>query len=736
MPYATRTRAPGPPRPRRPVLPRPRAAAVVPHGTGQTVAQQLAGAAVTAQVFISFDPPFTPWPAWLDVSGFVDHTQPITITTGRADGLADPNAATCSLTVDNSDGRWTATNPSGAWNGLVRKGMWLRVDLLPLSGTVSRRFTGYVTALPTTIAGKGAESQISASDVMVLLTQAPKLRTMLVEEWMSDPSGAPYIVGYWPLDEPSGATYALDVSGQAPPGNQALAVRSFNVPTGSGITWSSTPAPGFDGRSTVAFAPSGTPYAGVYGGTSNALPYGTYLRGTAVLGAVGQVTCWVKTTTPYQAIWSWSDPTTNYSFGLAITPSGYAQIYQQGLAGSSSYGNVADPVSAYPITDGAWHQISVRLQVAPPGGYSYVSVAVDGVQTFYAFNSTSGGYFPPATLSRLTFGAAEAWNGTAATTALTMFTGALSDVVVHIFANGTQNPAWPAAYAAGATGHAGESTALRVARLVAYAGLPVPEQPLTLPGSYITVLQPTTGTSPVLNAGPTAHPAGTQAITGKNVLDAAREVARTENMPLFVDPYGRITLQPSTLRNNPTAAVTITAADLDPSTSIADDFQYTVNQTVVTPSGQGSITVNTGGTASQKLFGVYSTPVASVSLNAAEAASLGAAIIGAGQNPPPRVAPLAIEAATAAAMPTYGAAWYDAVLALTVSGVVQVTGWPGQSPYGTGGTSTHVIEGATETVTAGQHLIAWNTSQPQGPTYQCDTPGLNTVDTPGITLAY
>ncbi|MDH6111913.1 hypothetical protein P3T36_006904 [Kitasatospora sp. MAP12-15] len=740
MPYATSTRTQPVPRPPRRRNPWIRHAQAAPAGTGQSLAQQLNGAASTPRVYISFDPPYTPNPAWLDVTSYVDQDQPITINPGRPDGLADPGAATCTLTVDNTDGRWTAGNPSSAWCGLIRKGAWLRVDLLPLSGTASRRFTGYITALPTTITGAGAQSQISASDVFVLLTQAPKYATMLVEEWMSDTVGAPYIAGYWPLGEPAGATYASDVSGQAPAGGQSLTVRSIGVAGGTGLTWSSAPAPGFDGRQTAMFAPSGNPYPG-FSGNTNALPNGSYLQGTIRLQAVAQFTCWIKTTTPYQPIWSWADPTTNYVIGLGLDSNGCAQLYQAPLTSTNSaIGNLIQSASKLPLTDGAWHQISVRLQTvaATGGGASYLSAAIDGAQTYFAFGSAtpSAGFCPSPALSRITVGGAEGWNAITFTSGVSLFTGAISDVVAHLIPAAAINPSWYSAYLAGATGHAGENTGQRVARLVSYAGLPVPEQPTYLPGTYLTVPQPTTGTSPVLHISPTAHPCGPQAITGKNVLDALRTVAHTEGMPLFVDAYGRITLQASTQRANPVPALTIAAVDLDPTTAFADDFQYLVNQVQVTPSGAGAITVTTGGAASRALFGEYATQLDTVNLNGLEAASLGAALIAAGANPPPRPAPLAVEAATLAQLPGYGPAWYDAVLALTLSGVLQVTGWQEQSPYGAGGTSSHTVEGWTETITAGQHLIAWSTSPAQGPTYQCDSPTLGLCDTPGITLAY
>lgn len=740
MPYATRTLTQPVPRPpRRPRTPH-RAACVVPAGTGMTVAQQLGGWAYALRVYVAFDGPYAADPAWLEVTEFVDQNQNVTITPGRADGLSDANATTCTLTVDNSDGRWTASNPSGAWYGQIRKGCHLRVDILPLSGVVSRRFTGYITSLPTTIAGHYAQAQISASDVFVLLTRAPKLHAMVAAEWLSDPVGAPYIAGYWPLHEPTKATYASDISGQAPSGAQALVVRSTGVSPGIGITWSNTPAPGPDQQSTVTFAPSGTPIVAV-GGASNtgALPSGSYLQGAISLAASAQVTCWIKTTVAQQPIWSWSDPANNYAMGLDLTANGYLQLWQAPLSGTNlSYsGNfVSGPLSKVPLTDGVWHQISVKIQT--PAVTSFIAVTVDGATVWntYGASTPAAGWCAGPNMSRFLIGAAEGWNGDAATSGLALYTGSISDLVVHLMPTAAVNPNWYSPYVAAANGHTGELTGQRVARLVAYAGLPAPLAAFDLPGSGNVVYQPTTGTSTALAVGTTAHPCGPQALSGQNPLDALRTVARTEHMPLFVDAYGRITVQASTLRQNPSVAVTITAADLDPSTAWANDFQYVVNEASITPSGAGTVTVTTNGHASQALFGEYGTQISTVSLNALEAASLGAAVIGANSDPPPRAAPLAVEAATLAQQAGYGPAWYDAVLALTISSIVQVTGWQQQTPYGSGGTSTHVIEGWTETISAGTHLIAWVTSPPQGPSYQCDSPTLGVIDTPGITLAY
>ena len=744
MPFATRTMTR--PLPRRPHARAPRRSLVVtPKGTGSTLAAQLNGWAFQPRIYLSFDGPTSANPAWLDVTGWVDATQGISINPGRADGLSDVNATTTTLTVDNSDGRWVAGNPSGAWCGLIRKGAWLRVDMLPLSGIVSRRFTGYITTLPLAISGLYGSSQITASDQYVPLTQAPKLKTAIIEEWLSDPVGSQYITGYWPLHEPAGAQFASDVSGQAPAGAQALQIRSHGVSAGGGLTWSGTPAPGFDQVSTVAFAPSGTLLAANGGGTTGSYPNGSYLQGTVTLTAVTQITCWIQTTSLNQPIWSWSDPTANYAFGLQLDSAGYAALWQGPLTSSATTRTGAFIMSGqshYPLHDGVWHQISIRVQTIAATGYMgqpYYSVTVDGAEVNYEFTATTPvlGFCPPANLSRFLIGTAEGWTGDAQTTGYAMFIGSISDLVVHQFPIASENPNYYSPYIASSTGHAGESTGLRISRLAAYAGLPAPTASFTLPGTTLPAYMPSLGTSTAVNVGATAHPVGVQAVNGANPLDALRAVARTENMPLYVDAYGRITLQPSTLRQNPTPAITITSeADLDPSTDWADDFQYLINEAQITPSGQGQITVDNGGAASQALYGTYATPLDTVSLNSAEAVSLGAAVIGSSASPGPRPAPLACEVATLAVQSRYGAAWYDAVLAMTISSVIQVQGWTAQSPYGAGGTSTHVIEGWTETIGEGQHLFAWTTSAPQGPTIQLDSPTLGLLDDPNLTLAY
>lgn len=888
-----------------------RARALVVQGAAPPTLAQLFGTwNFTVRVYIAFDGPLTPYPTWIEITPWVETDRStITIRRGRADGLADVNAGTCTITVDNSDGRFTASNPGGAWYGRIKKGAWLRVDLLPLSGIVSTRFVGFITSLPVKWNGQYSTSQISASDRFVLLTQARALTTFMADRMIADPNGAPYLLGYWALHEAqvgaNGTQYVLDSSGRTPAGQQQLSVRSIGVPSGTGIQFSATPAPGFDGVSAVKFSPAGNNVGG-----TGALSVGSYLVGNlGSLGTSWEATIWINTTVVNQPVWATVDPMSNYAFGVQLDSNGLLLLWQSALTHGNAnvFQMTMGPLSDYSLADGQWHQIAVLVQTtnAPNGpGKPYAFVQIDGgdsVGQFIGNLNVGAGFCPPVTLSQFQLGAVYGWPSQPAVSAPSFFSGSLSDLSIHLV-TGQTVPDTNSPYIDATTDTVGTDCGLQVIHLALRCrNLPVPTNAtFTLRNTGAVVVYDNYGTTPFLNIpAPTAHPVGAQATAGKNVLDAMRECAHTENMPLFIDRQGRLTLQPSTIRQNPSPAWIIDAADLDSSTGFADDFQYTINETVVTPSGGSGLTVDINGLASQAKYGVYSTSISTVSLNIVEATSLGAAVNFAGADPPPRPA-IVCEVATLAGQPTppnllanadstflaglgdwanpgapivapvagvadptmpcagvvpplaqslrvtypanpnsglsiqsgyqlavptingqqytasawvylppgavvnagikfgsnpavttavqgawtrifttitatgssttltigtgsqptvtgtagwfgavqvqpggaatpyetpigYGAAWYDAVLAADISTPFEVVNWPAQAPSSA---ASYYVEGYTETIGAGQHTFAWNTSPAQGPTYQCDSPTLGLIDTPGLTLAY
>src|SRR3546814_18184066 len=66
---------------------------------------------------------------WTDITSYVRVNPGVVVNFGiRAEsGIAD--AAEITLTVSNRDGRFTPKNPEGAWFGLIKRGIPLRVSV-------------------------------------------------------------------------------------------------------------------------------------------------------------------------------------------------------------------------------------------------------------------------------------------------------------------------------------------------------------------------------------------------------------------------------------------------------------------------------------------------------------------------------------------------------------------------------------------------------------------------------
>ncbi len=68
--------------------------------------------------------------AWADISAYVYQRDGVDISRGRQDEGADVNPTTCTLTLDNRDGRFSPRNPTGAYYGLIGRNSLLRVSVL------------------------------------------------------------------------------------------------------------------------------------------------------------------------------------------------------------------------------------------------------------------------------------------------------------------------------------------------------------------------------------------------------------------------------------------------------------------------------------------------------------------------------------------------------------------------------------------------------------------------------
>lgn len=654
MPYSRPRQTRPLPRPaaafmRRIQAPRDNAAA------GSSLAAQLGTWNYTVRIYIAFDGPNVAMPTWVDVSPWVETDgNTISIQHGRPDGISDVQVGTCSLVVDNTDGRWTPSNQAGPWAGLIRKGVWLRVDVIPISGIASRRFTGFINALPTGWAGRYATARITASDRFLQLGQAPMLPAMTSAEVLYDLATGPMTAAHYPLAEAlSGTGNALefgDISGNVNPPLVPVPFGSTQATYLNYIKPQGAPAPGYDGAQCISFAPQSVTVGTVLQTTVQ--PWNTYNG----YYSYGTLDMWIQTTTENveQAFAALYDPSTGCAVAYGIDVSGYfgfetgplvanspypAFNNVQALSpGSSWYGSPTE--AGIILNDGEWHHLSVGVAVGPTAINPIFLVVIDGRTVWI------GG--PPNNVSpnmnTLFIG------GTPAIGSYNCFSGNIAGVSWIL--NGSNASDFPDHFQAGYQGFAGESVDQRIARVARYAGIRQPTTSRTLVATWNKVPFYNGQFGPWTNLAPTVHAAGTQSIAGRQPLDVMREAARTEQMPVFIDRSGYLAIQPITTRLNAAPAWSVHALDLDPSTAFTDDFSYTVNQVSVTPNGGPTQLVNgPDGLASQDQYGVYNQSIQTASINGAEAANAALNMIGHNADPVPRLAPLVIEAATLAAQP-------------------------------------------------------------------------------------
>lgn len=697
----------------------------------------------TARIWIAFDPPTSTSPTWIDISGFVQMDSPITTTHGRPDGLSDVSATTCQLTVDNSDGRFSPANPNGVWFGQIHKGSWLKVEIFPPSGTISSRFVGFITSLPNQWSGQSQYGQISAADRFEKLQQTAAIVTSIESEVLTDPNLSGSIKAYWNLHEAQGSLTFGDTSGQGVRYLQAIGLGTL---AGIGMGAANVDAPGFDGARAVTFNPvSVSQGTYLYGLIST--PTGTWTTSNYT-GQLGVCEFWFQaaTTGANQYLIALIDNLAQQGFSLYFDANGYINLIISGTTPTNPVWGFQGTYNATPrIDDGKWHHVVLGVNTSSSnGGMVSVCLVIDSIQVeqFVATNGTGG--TPSNGLTNIIVGAGY---DTINPGILKLGQANISDVSWYWSDLVNSTGAAPANifdhYAAGLNGFLGETTDRRVARVARYGGVPIPlvsssAGPFTPLVGFPALANPkvyAAGLGPWTNLATGAHLVGTQSMAGRKPLDVMLEAAHTEGMPLYVDRSGYLTIQPSTTRQNTLPAWTVNALDLDPSTQVADDHAYTTNQMTITPNGLAAQTViglpGSAGRLSQAKYGVYDGSQSTASVNPIEAQSLGLGIIQQRADLPPRLAPLAVEVATAAKLPAYGTAWYDAVLATEISTPIRVT----NAPLAVGGGNYDcLVEGWTETITAGNHLISFTTSPIQGPTYQLDDAVLGRLDTDGTTL--
>jgi hypothetical protein len=179
--------------------------------------------AVTVELALGADLSAAPstW-AWTDVTDYV-RTNGIRVTRGGFDGSVQSPPSRCDFYADNRDGRWSPTNPTGAWYGTIGKGTPVRVKTA--EGSTSVRWTGFLVELPPRWNLKETDRfvPVVAAGVLRRLErgQTP-LRTALTRA-ISGTRNPPSIAGtltppvaYWPGEDGSTSTSIAEYFGGRP----------------------------------------------------------------------------------------------------------------------------------------------------------------------------------------------------------------------------------------------------------------------------------------------------------------------------------------------------------------------------------------------------------------------------------------------------------------------------------------------------------------------------------------
>ncbi|MFE1272062.1 hypothetical protein [Streptomyces sp. NPDC058758] len=527
-------------------------------------------------------------------------------------------------------------------------------------GTLSShhpRFYGMVTSWPMSWSGLQSTVTLTASDMLKWPSRRPALGPMLVEEVQGD--GAQL---YYPLSEPSSSVSGGDQSGSSRPSltiRQSGAGGTLEFGTGTGppsdelTTPTFTPASASAGKSLQCLI---SPLLTSGGDT------GTPIPGTQVWE------CWFSTSTSGRCVLKLSTGTAPaFEAGLYFlleSGTGKLQVVEFLFGG----GSTTTLTAATPnLADGAPHHL-VWDEVSG-------DVWVDGVQ--YAI-----GIGAHTDMFLLTVGSTAGYSGYPGTDGTLHWSGTISHVAAYV-RNGTAGPGPTVAeivdhYDAGMTGHAGELSSERMARLAGYARIPT----VTSSGSFSAV--------------------ASQGVLGSSPLSHMRDVERTENGRLVAarDSAGLL-FQSRTVRYNPSSAVTLAYSDLEtPGVQVSDDDQKQVN--LVEASRPGGATQRIQSDESIARDGIYQQQLTVLKTTDSEVVDAGTWLVIRYADPQPELRQLPVEASTLSTTTR------RALLGADISTVITVTGMPAEAPSPT---VTAMVEGYTERITESQHFLDFHTSR-------------------------
>jgi hypothetical protein len=194
---------------------------------------------------------------WTNVTSDVRLADGVNITRGRAEEAETSDPATCNLTFNNRDGKYSPRNPTGPYYGKIGRNVAIRITV-----STSSRFYGEVSSWPQRWdkTGRDVWTPIQAYGILRRLGQGSTALKSTMYRGLTVQSD---VVAYWPCEDAEGATQFAS----ALPGHPAMKqhgtvqVSSFDgfaasapLPLASNVTWQgSIPAYTTTGETQVCF---------------------------------------------------------------------------------------------------------------------------------------------------------------------------------------------------------------------------------------------------------------------------------------------------------------------------------------------------------------------------------------------------------------------------------------------------------------------------------------------------
>lgn len=342
------------------------------------------------KVEIAFDSGFnTPAASrtWTDVSQYVELAGGITITGGRSDERSTADANQLTLTLDNSDGRFTPFKTGGAYYPNVKLDRPIRVKADPVDGVETVRFLGFVNDWSVDWADTDgyAKVTISASTRIARLGMVAALKSIVESTVLVDSPGA-----YYTLAEPDGSTQANDSSG-----NRGRPLVVAGDQDAAAVVFGNAIGPGTDGLTAAEFAGGRWLEGGSFTPTSTNVSIDfAFLVGAAPASLM--------------RLWSVVALQAMSGFQIMMTSTGTLQMYDAtgsavGAATATSYANDATHWGTLTLAGTTWTlyidgvSVATAAGTAPSTSFTYairlgggdgVAIGLTGVLAHFAAYSS------------------------------------------------------------------------------------------------------------------------------------------------------------------------------------------------------------------------------------------------------------------------------------------------------------------------------------------------------------